>query len=128
MCLKMAERSSSPEAPLEAAHLRFSCSSCGDEVDEVKCLPCLHSLPLCSGGSRDPIRLVPRFPGILNEVLSGKGLSTVKSSVWISKTSIAIVTFLICASLHADGYHVILKLRCLNHGPYQLYIVYIAGN
>ena len=76
-----------------------------------------HSL---SGGSRDPIRLVPRFPGFLNEVLSGKGLSTVKSSVWILKTSIAIVTFLICASLHADGYHVILKLRCLNHGSYQL--------
>ena len=47
--LKMAERppSNSPDVPLEAAHLSLSCSSCGDEVDEVKCLPCLHSLPLC---------------------------------------------------------------------------------
>ena len=62
----------------------------------------------------------PGSQDFLNEVLSGKGSSTVKSSVRISKTLIAIVTSLICASLHADGYHVILKLRCLNHGPYQL--------
>ena len=43
----MAERPPSPESPLQSSHLSLSCSSCGDEVDEVKCLPCLHSLPLC---------------------------------------------------------------------------------
>ena len=35
------------ENPLQATHLSLSCASCGDEVEEVKCLPCLHSLPLC---------------------------------------------------------------------------------
>ena len=49
---KMAERSptsssEAPEVPLQASHLSLSCASCGDEVEEVQCLPCLHSFPLC---------------------------------------------------------------------------------
>ena len=48
----MAERpptssSEAPEVPLQASHLSLSCASCGDEVEEVQCLPCLHSFPLC---------------------------------------------------------------------------------
>ena len=45
--VKMAERPATPEVQLQASHLSLSCASCGDEVEEVKCLPCLHSLPLC---------------------------------------------------------------------------------
>ena len=44
---KMAGGPATLENPLQATHLSLSCASCGDEVDEVKCLPCLHSLPLC---------------------------------------------------------------------------------
>ena len=44
---EMAERPPTPDVPLQAAHLSLSCASCGDEVEEVQCLPCLHSLPLC---------------------------------------------------------------------------------
>ena len=33
--------------PLVATHLDFSCVSCGDEVDVLSCLPCLHSVSIC---------------------------------------------------------------------------------
>ena len=39
--------SEAPEVPLQAANLSLSCASCRDEVEEVQCLPCLHSFPLC---------------------------------------------------------------------------------
>ena len=37
--------------PLElvANDLDFSCVSCGDKVEELQCLPCLHSVSVCEG-------------------------------------------------------------------------------
>ena len=35
------------ETSLVAKHLDFSCFSCGDEVDHLSCLPCLHSVSVC---------------------------------------------------------------------------------
>ena len=43
----MAQGPGTPKIPLKASHLSLSCTSCGDEVVEVKFLPYLHSLPLC---------------------------------------------------------------------------------
>ena len=36
-----------PDAPLVAKHLDFSCVLCGDKVDALSCLPCLHSVSVC---------------------------------------------------------------------------------
>ena len=33
--------------PLQSSELSLSCVGCGEKVDELKCLPCLHSLALC---------------------------------------------------------------------------------
>ena len=33
--------------PLVAKHLDFCCVSCGDKLDALSCLPCLHSLSVC---------------------------------------------------------------------------------
>ena len=33
--------------PLQSSELSLSCVGCGEEVEELKCLPCLHSLALC---------------------------------------------------------------------------------
>ena len=33
--------------PLVAKHLDFSCVSCGDKVNVLNCLPCLHSVSVC---------------------------------------------------------------------------------
>ena len=35
------------ETPLVAKHLDLSCISCGDKVDVLSCLPCLHSVSVC---------------------------------------------------------------------------------
>ena len=35
------------DTPLVAKHLDFSCVSCGDKVDVLGCLPCLHSVSVC---------------------------------------------------------------------------------
>ena len=34
-------------SPLQSKHLSLFCISCGEKVEELKCLPCLHSLALC---------------------------------------------------------------------------------
>ena len=39
---------SSSCSPLSAKDYSLSCVSCGENVEELKCLPCLHSLALCS--------------------------------------------------------------------------------
>ena len=39
---------SSSCSPLSAKDSNLSCVSCGENVEELKCLPCLHSLALCS--------------------------------------------------------------------------------
>ena len=39
---------SSSCSPLFAKDSSLSCVSCGENVEELKCLPCLHSLALCS--------------------------------------------------------------------------------
>ena len=37
-----------PAVPLiQSSELSLSCVGCGEKVDELKCLPCLHSLALC---------------------------------------------------------------------------------
>ena len=41
---KMAELP--PDTSLVAKHLNFSCLSCGDEVDDLSCLPC-HPVSIC---------------------------------------------------------------------------------
>ena len=33
--------------PLQSSELSLSCVGCGEKVEELKCLPCLHSLALC---------------------------------------------------------------------------------
>ena len=33
--------------PLHSCEHSLSCVSCGDNVEDLKCLPCLHSLALC---------------------------------------------------------------------------------
>ena len=35
------------DTPFVAKHLDFSCFSCGDKVDVLSCLPCLHSVSVC---------------------------------------------------------------------------------
>ena len=35
------------DTPLVARDLDFSCISCGDKVEELQCLPCLHSVSVC---------------------------------------------------------------------------------
>ena len=35
------------DTSLVAKHLDFSCVSCGDELDVLNCLPCLHSVSVC---------------------------------------------------------------------------------
>ena len=35
------------DTPLVAKHLDCSCVSCGDELDVLSCLPCLHSVNVC---------------------------------------------------------------------------------
>ena len=35
------------DAPFLAKHLDFSCVSCGNKVDVLSCLPCLHSVSIC---------------------------------------------------------------------------------
>ena len=35
------------DTPFVAKHLDFSCFSCGDRVDVLSCLPCLHSVSVC---------------------------------------------------------------------------------
>ena len=36
-----------PNTPLVASDLIFSCVSCKDRVEELQCLPCLHSVSVC---------------------------------------------------------------------------------
>ena len=43
--VQMAELPAVP--PLQSSELSLSCVSCGEKVEELKCLPCLHSLALC---------------------------------------------------------------------------------
>ena len=44
-CSKMAELPL--DTPFVAKHLDFPCVSCGDKVDHLSCLPCLHSVSVC---------------------------------------------------------------------------------
>ena len=46
--LKMAEIQ--VDTPLVANDLDISCVSCGDKVEELQCLPCLHSVSVCEKG------------------------------------------------------------------------------
>ena len=43
--LQMAELPAVP--PLQSSELSLSCVGCGEKVEELKCLPCLHSLAVC---------------------------------------------------------------------------------
>ena len=45
----MAENSPA-DTPLVANDLDFSCVSCGDKVEDLQCLPCLHSVSVCEKG------------------------------------------------------------------------------
>ena len=44
---ELPEVPSTSSSSFPSTNLRLSCVSCGERVEELKCLPCLHSLALC---------------------------------------------------------------------------------
>ena len=48
LCISRDKMAALPlDTSLVAKHLDFSCFSCGDKVDILSCLPCLHSVSVC---------------------------------------------------------------------------------